>query len=53
VVKGCLYNDCIPSINSHQLADNTELLRVATASAGDLVEYFVNEDDWLQPGSGN
>jgi hypothetical protein len=27
----------------YQLADNTELFRAATASGGDLVEYFVDE----------
>ena len=29
---------------TYQLADNTEIFRSATASGGDLVEYFVDED---------
>jgi hypothetical protein len=28
----------------YQLADNTEILRAATVSGGDLVEYFVDEE---------
>jgi hypothetical protein len=36
----------------YQLADNTELFRAATASGGDLVEYFMGEDDYLEPGNG-
>ena len=29
----------------YQLVDKTDLLRAATASDGDMVEYFVDEDD--------
>jgi hypothetical protein len=36
----------------YQLADNTELFRAATASGGDLVEYFVDEDDRSELGRG-
>ena len=28
----------------YQLADNTDLFRSSTASGGDLVEYFVDEE---------
>ncbi len=29
----------------YQLVENTEIFRAATASGGDLVEYFVYEDE--------
>jgi hypothetical protein len=29
----------------YQLASKTDLLRVATASGGDLVEYFIEDDE--------
>jgi len=29
----------------YQIADNTEIFKAATASGGDLVECFVDEDD--------
>jgi len=36
-----------------QPIDNTELFRAATASGGDLVEYFVDEEtDHTVPGNG-
>ena len=37
----------------YQLADNKDIFRAATASGGDLVEYFVDEDDSPEPGNGN
>lgn len=37
----------------YQLVDNTEIFRASTASGGDLVEYFVDEDDVPEPGNGN
>ena len=37
----------------YQLADNTELFRAATASGGDLVEYFVDEEDSPERGNSN
>lgn len=37
----------------YQLAGNTELFRAATASGGDLVEYFVDEADNIESGNGN
>jgi hypothetical protein len=30
-----------------QHATQTDVLRAATASGGDLVEYFIEEDDWV------
>jgi len=29
----------------YQLASKTDLLRAATVSGGDLVEYFIEDDD--------
>jgi hypothetical protein len=33
----------------YQLADKTDILRAATASGGDMVEYFIDEDDLPEP----
>lgn len=37
IIKRCL--------EGRQLASQTDILRAATASGGDLVEYFVDDDD--------
>ena len=37
----------------YQLADNKDVFRAATASGGDLVEYFIDEDDFPEPGNAN
>jgi hypothetical protein len=37
----------------YQLVDNTDLLRAATASGGDLIEYFIDEDDETAKGKLN
>lgn len=31
----------------YQLVDNTEIFRAATASGGDLVKYFVDEEECI------
>ena len=36
----------------YQLTDKTDLLRAATASRGDLIGYFIEEDDSTKPGNG-
>jgi hypothetical protein len=35
---------------SYQHASKTNLLRAATASGGDLVEYFIEDDDEVENG---
>jgi hypothetical protein len=37
----------------YQLVDETDLLRAATASGGDLVEYFIGEEDQAKQGKLN
>jgi hypothetical protein len=37
----------------YQLVDKTDLLRAATASGGDMIEYFIDEDDEPDKGSLN
>ena len=37
----------------YQLADNKDIFRAATMSGGDLIEYFVDEDDSPEPRNGN
>ena len=37
----------------YQLADNKDIFRAATASGGDLLDYFVDEDDHPKPGNEN
>jgi hypothetical protein len=37
----------------YQLADDKDIFRAAIMSGGDLVDYFVDEDDRPEPGNGN
>jgi hypothetical protein len=37
----------------YQLSDNKDIFRAATASGGDLWDYFVDEDDHPKPGNEN
>lgn len=37
----------------YQLASQTDILRAATASGGDMVEYFVDDEDLSNQGSQN
>ena len=39
--------DCAICGVMYQLASQTDILRAATASGGDMVEYFMDEDDLL------
>lgn len=36
----------------YQLADRTDILRAAMASRGDMVEYFVGDDEQFVSGNG-
>ena len=37
----------------YQLVDKTDLLRAATASGGDMIVYFIDEDDDAERGKVN
>ena len=37
----------------YQLSDKEDIFRAATASGGDLWDYFVDEDDHPKPGNEN
>jgi hypothetical protein len=37
----------------YQLVDKTDLLRAATASGGDMIEYFIDEDHTTEQGKMN
>jgi hypothetical protein len=44
--------NCVTCGAMYQLADRTDILRAATARGGDMIEYFLGDDEQDESGNG-